>query len=248
MYEPALSRNHTELMLSSFGAVVESGTVENPVAKISPGAVLHGQEIRVPGDISSAAFFMGAALIVQGSEILLKNTGINPTRDGIIRVFKEMGADIGLKNERTEAGEKTADILVKYSPDMKGCTIGGNIIPTLIDELPLIAVVAALAKGDTVIRDAAELKVKESNRISLMVANLCAMGVDAEERDDGMVIHGGKPLRHAVIDSGKDHRIAMSFSVAALACSDVRPTEIRDSACVGISYPLFYRDLDELMK
>lgn len=248
VFEPALSRNHTELMLRSFGADVRSGTEENPVAVIRGGAVLKGQDINVPGDISSAAFFMGAALMVQGSEILLKNTGINPTRDGIIRVFKEMGADIEVMNERTEAGEKTGDILVKYSPDMKGCEIGGSLIPTLIDELPLIAVVASFAEGDTVIKDAAELKVKESNRISLTVKNLCAMGVEAEEREDGMVIHGGKPLHHAVIDSGKDHRIAMSFSIAALACSDVRPTEIRDSACVGISYPLFYRDLDGLMK
>ncbi|MCR4591053.1 MAG: 3-phosphoshikimate 1-carboxyvinyltransferase [Lachnospiraceae bacterium] len=244
--EPALSRNHTELMLSAFGADITPGSFSEPKVSLRPGNTLRGMNISVPGDISSAAYFIGAALIVPGSEVLLKNVGINPTRDGILRVFKEMGADISLENERYESGEKTADLIIKHSPSLKGTEIGGDIIPALIDEIPLIAVVAALAEGDTVIKDAAELKVKESNRINLTVNNLKAMGADAEEREDGMVIHGGKPLRHAVIETARDHRIAMSFSVAALASSDVRPVEIRDSASVGISYPTFYSDLDSL--
>ena len=246
--EPALSRNHTELMLSAFGADITGGTFEDPVASVRPGNELTGQRVNVPGDISSAAYFMGAALIVPGSEVLLKNVGINPTRDGILRVFKAMGGNITLENERYETGERCADILVKYSPSLRGTEIGGGLIPALIDEIPLIAVVAAVAEGDTVIKDAAELKVKESDRISLTVNNLIAMGVSAEARDDGMVIHGGKALKHASIETAKDHRIAMSFSIAALINRDVQPVEIRDSACVGISYPGFYRDLDLLLK
>ncbi len=248
VFEPALSRNHTELMLAAFGADITSGTAEDPEASVRPGNELRGMNVTVPGDISSAAYFMGAALIVPGSEVLLKNVGINPTRDGILRVFKDMGGDITLENERYETGERCADILVRYSPDLKGTVIGGDIIPALIDEIPLIAVVAAVAEGDTVIKDAAELKVKESDRISLTVNNLFAMGVDAEAKDDGMVIHGGKELHHASIETAKDHRIAMSFSVAALVNSDVQPVEIKDSACVGISYPEFYKDLDSLMR
>ncbi len=244
--EPSLSRNHTELMLRAFGADITPGTYSDPGTVIRPGNALHGMKVNVPGDISSAAYFMGAALIVPGSEVLLKNVGVNPTRDGILRVFREMGADISIENECYESGEKTADLLIRYSPALKGAEIGGDIIPTLIDEIPLIAVVASLAEGDTVIKDAAELKVKESNRISLTVNNLLAMGADAEEREDGMVIHGGKELHRAVIETARDHRIAMSFSVAALASSDVRPVEIRESASVGISYPTFYSDLDSL--
>lgn len=248
VYEPALSRNHTELMLSAFGADVTAGSAEKPVSSIRPGNVLKGLDISVPGDISSAAYFIGAALIVPGSEVLLRNVGINPTRDGILRVFKEMGGNIKIENERYESGEKTADLIVSYSPSLRGVEIGGDIIPALIDELPLIAVVAAFAEGETLIRDARELKVKESNRIALTVDNLKAMGADAEERDDGMLIRGGKLLHHASIQSAKDHRIAMSFSVAALVNSDVQPVEIMDSACVGISYPTFFRDMDTLRR
>ncbi len=244
--EPALSRNHTELMLSAFGADLTPGTNEDPVCSLRPGRTLKGLSINVPGDISSAAYFMGAALIVPGSEVLLKNVGINPTRDGILRVFTEMGGNIRIENERYESGEKTADIIVKYSPALKGVNIGGDIIPALIDEIPLIAVVAAAAEGETVISDASELKVKESDRISLTAEGLNAMGGRVAKREDGMVIEGRTALHHAVIDPGKDHRIAMSFSVAALASKDVKPVEIRDPACVGISYPEFYRDLDRL--
>ncbi len=246
--EPALSRNHTELMLSAFGADISAGSSIDPKASVRPGRELYGIPVIVPGDISSAAYFIGAALIVPGSEVVLRNVGINPTRDGILRVFKAMGADIKIENERYESGERSADLIVSYSPSLKGVEIGGDIIPALIDELPLIAVVAAVAGGETVIRDAAELKVKESNRISLTVNNLKAMGADAEEREDGMVIRGGKPLHRASIETARDHRIAMSFSVAALVNSDVRPVEIRDPSCVGISFPDFYRDMDRLLE
>lgn len=232
--EPQLSRNHTELMLSGFGADVTS---EGTTAAILPDPKLHGMKIEVPGDISSAAYFIAGALMVPGSELLIKNVGINPTRDGILRVVRDMGADITLLNEKTSGGEPTADLLVKYS-HLHGVEIGGAIIPTLIDELPMLAVLACFADGTTVIRDAQELKVKESNRIDVMVQNLTAMGAHVEATDDGMVIEGGRPLHGAVIDSHKDHRVAMSFAMAALAADG--ETEIQNAECVGISYPGFY--------
>ncbi|SKB46787.1 3-phosphoshikimate 1-carboxyvinyltransferase [Lachnospiraceae bacterium] len=245
--EPALSRNHTEIMLKAFGADLTPGTEENPTVSIRPGKTLTAREINVPGDISSAAYFIGAGLIVPDSEVLIKNVGINPTRDGILTVFRAMGADITEENVREEAGEKTADLLVRFS-NLKGTEIGGSVIPKLIDELPLIAVAATQAEGTTVIKDAAELKVKESDRIELTVKNLKAMGADIEATDDGMIIHGPTPLHHASIDTAKDHRIAMSFAVASLINDDVQPTDIQNSACVSISYPEFFRDLDSLKR
>ncbi len=244
--EPALSRNHTEIMLRAFGADLTPGTDEDPTVSIRPGNTLKAQKINVPGDISSAAYFIGAGLIVPGSEITIKNVGINPTRDGILTVFRAMGADITEENVREEAGEKTADLVVRFSA-LKGTEIGGTVIPKLIDELPLIAVAATQAEGTTVIRDAAELKVKESDRIELTVRNLKAMGADIQATDDGMIIHGPTLLHHAKIETAKDHRIAMSFAVASLINQDVQPTEIQDSACVSISYPEFFRDLDSLL-
>ena len=246
--EPSLSRNHTELMLREFGADIRS-TYEigstKATASIRPCTDLYGQKITVPGDISSAAYFIAAGLIVPDSEILIKNVGINPTRDGILRVCKAMNADVELLNVNTASGEPTADLLVR-SGKLTGTAIEGAIIPTLIDELPVIAAMACYAEGTTVIRDAAELKVKESNRIAVMVENLTAMGADVTETEDGMIIHGGKPLHGAVIDSKKDHRIAMTFAVAALGASG--ETEILDADCVNISYPGFYGDLERLCK
>ena len=240
--EPALSRNHSELMLASFGAKVES---EGNTATIWPDPKLHGQKVYVPGDISSAAYFICAALIVSGSEVLLKNVGINPTRDGILRVVKAMGADIEYTNITEQAGEKTADLLVRYTGALHGTVIEGDVIPTLIDEIPVIAVLAATAEGETVIRNAEELKVKESDRLAIMVESLSAMGVDVTGTDDGMIIRGGKPLQGAVIDSHLDHRIAMSFAVASLVAEGT--TTIKDAECVNISYPEFYGDLESLM-
>lgn len=238
--EPYLSRNHTELMLSHFGAEITS---EGSTASIKPDPKLHGVDISVPGDISSAAYFLVAGLLVPGSEILIKNVGVNPTRDGILRVCKAMGADIQLVNTSISAGEATADILVRYTP-LHGTVIEGELIPTLIDEIPVIAVLAAFADGTTIIRNAEELKVKESNRLDIMVKELAAMGCDIKGTNDGMIIHGGKSLHGTVIDSRLDHRIAMSFAVAGLAAEG--ETTIERSECVEISYPEFYKDLNKL--
>ncbi len=240
--EPYVSRNHSELMLRSFGADVRT---EGTTAILTPVRELYGQKLLIPGDISSAAFFIAAALIVPGSEVLIKNVGINPTRDGILRVCRSMNADITLLNQKDGGGEPTADLLVRSST-LKGTVIEGEIIPTLIDELPIIAAMACFAEGNTIIRDAAELKVKESNRIAVMTENLTAMGADVTETEDGMIIHGGRPLHGAVIDSKKDHRIAMTFAVAALAADG--KTEILDADCVNISYPGFYGDLERLRR
>lgn len=240
--EPVLSRNHTELMLKGFGAGITS---DGTTCTIEPDPVLTGTDIQVPGDISSAAYFIAAGLMIPDSEILIKNVGINPTRDGILRVVKEMGARITVLNEKICAGEPTCDLLVQSSP-LKGVTIGGEIIPTLIDEIPMIAVLACFAEGTTVIRDAQELKVKESNRIDTVVSNLKAMGAHIEATDDGMIIEGGYPLHGAVIDSHLDHRIAMSFAIGALACDG--ETEILGADCVKISYPQFYDTIDRLAK
>lgn len=240
--EPYVSRNHTELMLNAFGG---SCTTLGTTATVTSDPVLTGQKIVVPGDISSAAYFLVAGLIAENSEITIKNVGINPTRDGIIDVIKMMGGDITFANVNADSGEPTADITVKTS-SLKGCVIEGDIIPKLIDEIPVIAILACFADGETVIKDAAELKVKESNRIDVMVNNLSAMGADITGTDDGMIIRGGKPLHSAVIHSKKDHRIAMSFAIAAM-CAEGE-TEILDANCVNISYPDFYRDLENLQK
>lgn len=235
--EPFLSRNHSELMLSSFGAFVQTcGTT----ATIEPEPVLTAQKVEVPGDISSAAFFIAAGLLIPGSELLIKNVGINPTRDGILRVCKQIGANLELLNTRTQCGEPVADILVKHS-ELNGTVIEGDLIPTLIDELPVIAVMAACANGETIIRNAEELKVKESNRLEIIVHHLSEMGCDITGTKDGMIIRGGKPLHGAVLDSHLDHRIAMSFAVAGLVADG--ETEITNADCVNISYPGFYRDL-----
>lgn len=234
--EPVISRNHSEIMLRYFGAYVKT---EGTTACIQPQPKLTGQHVHVPGDISSAAYFIAAALCVPDSELLIRNVGINPTRDGILKVALAMGGDITILNENHD-GEPTADLLVKSSR-LHGITIEGNIIPTLIDELPIINIMAAAAEGTTVIKDAAELKVKESNRIDVMVENLSAMGAQITGTEDGMVIEGGRPLHGAVIDSHSDHRIAMSFSVAALLAEG--ETTIKGRECVNISYPSFYDDL-----
>lgn len=240
--EPYVSRNHTEVMLKNYGAVIK--TVDH-TAFVEPNPVLRGRDIAVPGDISSAAYFIAAGLLIPGSEIFLKNVGVNPTRDGILRVAKLMGADIEVANIRNTDTEPVADILVKYS-SLEGTNINGSLIPTLIDELPIIAVMACFAKGTTIISDASELKVKESNRIDVMVHNLSLMGADATATDDGMIIHGGRTLKGAVIDSKADHRIAMSFAIAGLLSEG--EVSILGKDCVEISYPTFFDDLARLEK
>ncbi|HWT73959.1 MAG TPA: 3-phosphoshikimate 1-carboxyvinyltransferase [Mobilitalea sp.] len=238
--EPSLSRNHTELMLTQFGAQITS--IGN-TATIQPSPSLTGRKINVPGDISSAAYFIAAGLIVPNSEVVIKNVGINPTRDGIIKVCQQMGADITLENVIDNGGEPVADLVVRSS-ELKGTEIGGALIPTLIDEIPIIAILACIAEGRTVIKDASELKVKESNRIDVMVNNLSRMGADITATADGMIINGGKPLHGATIESKSDHRIAMSFAVASLLAEG--ETNIINAECVDISYPNFYSDLGSL--
>lgn len=243
--EPALSRNHTELMLQGFGAYVATDlhTDGTATAHVEPCKELYGQQICVPGDISSAAYFIAAALLVPGSELLVKNVGTNFTRAGFLKVCKAMGADIETVSQIIEGGESRADLLVRYS-HLKGTVIEGDIIPTLIDEIPMIAIMAAFADGQTVIRDAAELKVKETNRIDTVTAGLKAMGAVITPTDDGMIIEGTGHLNGASIQSYLDHRIAMAFSVAGLASDG--ETQIVDSQCVDVSYPEFYATLNSV--
>ena len=243
--EPVLSRNHTELMLGSFGADISSElhAVGSATASVSPCAELYGQKIQVPGDISSAAYFIAAGLLVPGSRLLVKNVGINPTRAGFLEICRKMGADIGYLNRQSQGGEETADLLVTPKP-LTGTVIEGAVIPSLIDEIPILAVMAAFAEGTTVIRDAAELKVKETNRIQTVTENLLAMGAEIIPTEDGMIIHGTGALKGTQIQSHLDHRIAMAFSVAALAAEGT--TAILDSQCVDVSYPGFFAQLMDL--
>lgn len=240
--EPEVSRNHTELMFEEFGVDIRT---EGKTVYVKPAEELYAKKIVVPGDISSATYFLVAAAITPNSCVTVKNVGINPTRDGILRVLSNMGADVTVEKMSGDIGEPTADVTVRTS-DLKGCVVGGEVIPTLIDEIPAIAILACFAKGETVIKDAAELKVKESNRIDVMVENLKKMGADIEATEDGMIIRGGKTLHGAVIDSHLDHRIAMSFAVAAMNADG--ETEIIGADCVDISYPGFYEDMRKLVK
>jgi 3-phosphoshikimate 1-carboxyvinyltransferase len=237
--EPKPSRNHTELMINGFGGNISS---EMNRITVTPAAELFGHEIMVPGDISSAAFFIVAALIVPNSEIRIKNVGLNETRTGIIDVLKAMGASIEIE-ERTAGIEPAGDLTVKSSA-LYGTEIGGELIPRLIDELPVIAVAAAFASGKTVIKDAEELKVKESNRIDAMEAELKKAGVDAAATDDGLIIEGGREVRGAEFESYHDHRIAMSMSVLALAAEGM--SRINNHECISISYPDFFSTLDQI--
>lgn len=278
--EPSLSRNHTELMLSTFGGNLKTRKKEKEPEHFSvipkppkqagasddsneyttiiyPGTILRGQRITVPGDISSAAYFIAAGLITPNSEITLRNVGINETRDGILRVARSMGANIHPFNVRMEGREPVADLIIRSS-HLTGTQIGGALIPTLIDELPVIAVMAACAEGKTEIRDASELRVKESDRLASIITCLTLLGIRVEETQSGMIIEGrGKKAGSAadasgrnsvfhgsVIDPQGDHRIAMAFSIAGLV-SDT-PVVIKDTDCVRISYPDFYKDLKSL--
>ncbi|NLM13937.1 MAG: 3-phosphoshikimate 1-carboxyvinyltransferase [Epulopiscium sp.] len=238
--EPAPSRNHTEIMVNYFGGnITQKGNaiISSPVKKLT------GQYIEVPGDISSAAYFIAAALILPNSELLIKNVGVNPTRDGIITVFKHMGGNIELINQRTQCGEPVADILVRSS-NLHGIEIGGSLIPKLIDEIPVIAAAACYAQGITIIKDAQELKVKESNRIQTMVSELKKMGASIVETDDGMIIEGNGTLKGAEVESYHDHRVAMSLAIAALKAE--KETNILNSGCVSISFPDFFSYLEKL--
>jgi len=235
--EPAKSRDHTELMLKKFGANLNTTKTS---ATINPCKELFSTDIDVPSDISSAAFFMAAAVLVPGSELILENVGINPTRDGVIKVLKDMGANIEIINSNDEF-EPVADIKVSYSK-LHATTIGGEIIPTLIDELPLLAAVASMAEGKTIIKDATELKVKESNRIKVMCEELSKLGVNVVETEDGMEIEGtNKLLGNVTISTHDDHRIAMTFAILGLISEG--EIKLDNKACVEISYPEFFDDL-----
>ena len=239
--EPVVSRNHTELMLSGFGADIKTNGL---TASIEGSPKLIGQKINVPGDISSAAYFIVAGLICPNADLLIKNVNTNPTRAGIIKVAQSMGGNIELINERIISGEPVADIHVTTS-QLTGCEISGDIIPTLIDEIPVIAVMAACAKGTTIVKDAAELKVKESDRIATVTENLKAMGADVTATDDGMIINGGNALRGTTIKTYKDHRIAMSFAIAGLIADG--ETTFDDENCPVISYPNFFETIKALL-
>ncbi|WP_456454926.1 3-phosphoshikimate 1-carboxyvinyltransferase [Thermovibrio sp.] len=241
--EPSKSRDHTERMLKAFGVEV---IVEGLKVRLGRERELQGDlEISVPADISSAAFFIVGALITPGSELLLKDVILNPTRTGILKVIERMGGDFKVENLRESSGEKIGDIYVKYSPDLKATVIKGEEIPTLIDELPVIALLATQAEGKTVIRDAQELRVKESDRIKSTVLNLKRIGAQAEELPDGMVIRGKTPLKGGKVDSFGDHRIAMTFITASLISEG--PIEVSDVECIKTSYPNFFEDLRKVL-
>lgn len=231
--EPYLSRNHTELMLSYMDADISINGLSVTVAK----SELTPKVIEIPGDISSAAYFIAAALIVPDSEIILKNVGLNPTRTGLLDVLKKMGADIEILDKQTISNELTGDLRIKYS-DLTGCIIEGDIIPRLIDEIPVLAVVATQAQGQTVIKDAQDLRNKESDRIKTIVAELKKLGASIEETPDGMIINGKINLQGGVeAETYHDHRLAMSLYVAGLVCK--KEILIKDFDWVNISMPEF---------
>jgi 3-phosphoshikimate 1-carboxyvinyltransferase len=238
--EPSLSRDHSERMFRLFGASLE---VFNNGVTVRGGVELNGQEINVPGDISSATFFIVAALITSGSELLIRNVGVNPTRTGAIDILKSMGGSIELIDERMVSGEPVADILVRSS-QLKGVDIAGSVVPRAIDEFPAICVAAACAEGRTTIRDARELRVKETDRIAAMATNLRQLGVGVNENDDGMDITGVEKLSGGKVKSFGDHRIAMSLSIATLASSS--DITVDDTECVATSFPSFFQLLEKV--
>lgn len=243
IYEKVKSRNHTEIMLKSFGADIN---VENLKISVNPVNELFSQDIYVPGDISSAAFIIVSALITKGSEVIIKNVGLNETRTGIIDVVKNMNGNIEIINERLVGGELVGDLLVRYTKDLCATTIDKDIIPRLIDEIPVIAVLATQAEGTTIIKDAQELKVKESNRIKSMVENLKILGADIEELEDGMIIKGKSKLNGGKINTFKDHRIAMAFSTLNLISDE--KIKLDDEDCINVSFPGYFDLIKSLTK
>lgn len=240
IHEPVASRNHTEIILNYFGADIKN---KDGVIYSTPVEELYGKPINVPGDISSAAFFMVAGLIIPNSHIIIENVGINETRTGIIDALKAMGGEINILNKRESGGEPVGDIEVKTSK-LHSTTLEGSIIPRMIDEIPVFAVAALCAEGTTIVKDAEELKVKESNRIATMSEELGKMGVVITETEDGMIIEGNQKLKGGVVESHLDHRVAMSCAVAALVAEG--ETTINNADCVGISFPNFYELLESL--
>ncbi|KGR79543.1 3-phosphoshikimate 1-carboxyvinyltransferase [Ureibacillus manganicus] len=239
--EKEVSRDHTERMLKQFGGSV---TVDDGVISIEGGQQLFGTHVNVPGDISSAAFFLVAGAVVPNSEITLTNVGVNPTRSGIIDVLRQMGADFSIQIEDEKAAEPTATIIVRTS-QLEATTIEGDIIPRLIDEIPIIALLATQANGKTIIRNAEELKVKETDRIIAVVTELKKLGANIEATEDGMIIEGPTKLNGGSVKSYGDHRIGMMAAVAALISEE--PIELDDSDCIAVSYPTFFDHVEELI-
>ena len=240
--EPHKSRDHTERMLHAMGARIQE---EGLKIKLSPGVDLLPQEFIVPGDISSAAFFIVAATIVPGSELLIKGVGINPSRSGIIEVLIQMGGNIKLENQQVISGEPVADLIVSHSR-LKAVEISGDIVPRLIDELPVLAVAMAAASGTSIVHDAQELKVKETDRIEAITAELKKVGIQAQAIEDGFIIEGGGTLKGTQVNSHGDHRIAMSLAVGALLAEG--ETTIANPEAVDISFPSFWEELERLGK
>lgn len=237
--EPYQSRNHTELLLEAFQASIETSPTE---IILQPAKELKACELSIPGDISSAAYFITAALITEDSEITLRGVGMNPTRNGFIDVILSMGANIEILNAK-KGLEPTADLIVRSSK-LHGITLSGDIIPRALDEIPILLVLACYAEGVTVIHDGGELKLKESNRIDVTVENLRKMGANITATNDSIVIEGKHPLHGAIIGTKYDHRIAMSFAIAALGATG--KTELIGTECVNVSYPGFYESLRSL--
>lgn len=241
VYEPSKTRDHTERMIRQFGGEVTSDGLS---VTVKGGQSLHGTDVHVPGDISSAAFFLVAGAIIPDSEIILKNVGLNPTRTGIIKVMKAMGADLEIINEQQDLFEPVGDLVIRSS-SLKGIVIEGDIIPKLIDEIPIIALLATQAEGTTIIRDAQELKVKETNRIDTVVGELLKLGARIEATDDGMIIHGKSSLQGGVVNSHGDHRIGMMLAIAALLSK--QNVFLENPEAIAISYPKFFSHLDSLL-
>lgn len=242
--EKSKSRNHTEIMLKSFGADIKSNDLKIDIQPVRE--LFSVGNINVAGDISSAAFIIAAASIVEGSEVIIKNIGLNETRTGIIDVLEAMNGNFEIIDKRVESGEVVGDLIVRYSDKLIGTTIDSNLIPRLIDEIPVIAILATQANGTTVIKDAKELKVKESNRIKAVVDNLKNMGAEIEELEDGMVIKGKTKLKGANIKTFNDHRIAMAFSVASLISEG--KLNLDNTACIDISFPGYFDLINNLLK
>lgn len=239
--EPAASRDHTERLLRAMG--VELRSEGAAIALRPPSAPLRPLRLRVPGDISAAAFWLVAALAHPDAEIVVRGVGMNPTRTGIIDALRAMGGQIEVLNPREEGGEPVADLAARSSR-LRGTVVAGDLIPRLIDEVPVLALAAAFAEGDTIIADAAELRVKESDRIATTARELRRLGAHVEERPDGLVVHGGARLRGAVCVSEGDHRLAMTIAVAGLLAEG--ETVVEDAGCVSVSYPAFWQDVKTL--
>ena len=242
--EPAPSRDHSERMLKAFGANIEVGGEMGRHISVKPGSILKGQEIVVPGDISSAAFWLIAASIIPKSEITIENVGLNPTRTGVLEVLQGMGANLKISNQRDIAGEPVGDIKVTYKGQLKPFNLNEEIMPRLIDEIPILAVAGCFCDGDSQISGASELRVKETDRLAVMARQLNNMGANIQEHTDGLTIKGGQILKGAEIDSETDHRIAMSLAIASIVAKG--NSILKRSESAAVSYPDFWEDLEKL--